>query len=164
VWEIKELVGETPLVFDWEFSAQRWLEALEEAGCEWMVRLNTNERGEDYRRAAAGGGDPLGDRKRREAPDGGGLPPPRAGVKVNVSGIWPKDQREPLWVMGSLKPDRLVEVYEERMKIEQTFKDSKSLLDMEKVMNNEAGASGDHAGCGAFGAWAEANDRGSGAR
>ncbi len=88
----------------------------------------------------------------------------RGRVKVNVSGIWPKDQRETLWVMGSLKPDRLVEVYEERMKIEQTFKDSKSLLDMEKVMNNEAGASGDHAGCGAFGAWAEANDRGSGAR
>lgn len=41
MWEIKELVGETPLVFDREFSAQRWLEALEEAGCEWVVRLNT---------------------------------------------------------------------------------------------------------------------------
>lgn len=41
VWELKELVGETPLVFDREFSAQRWLEALEEAGCEWVVRLNT---------------------------------------------------------------------------------------------------------------------------
>ncbi len=63
----------------------------------------------------------------------------RGRVKVNVSGIWPKDQREPLWVMGSLKPDRLVEVYEERMKIEQTFKDSKSLLDMEKVMNKKRG-------------------------
>lgn len=41
MWEIKELVGETSLVFDREFSAQRWLEALEEAGCEWVVRLNT---------------------------------------------------------------------------------------------------------------------------
>jgi hypothetical protein len=33
VWEIKGLVGErTPLVFDREFSAQGWLETLEEAG------------------------------------------------------------------------------------------------------------------------------------
>jgi hypothetical protein len=30
-------------------------------------------------------------------------------------------------------------LYEERMKIEQTFKDSKGLLDMEKVMNKKRG-------------------------
>src|SRR3954447_4480151 len=41
LWEIKELVDETPLVFDREFSAQRWLKALEEAECKWAVRLNT---------------------------------------------------------------------------------------------------------------------------
>jgi len=135
MWEIKELVGETPLVFDREFSAQRWLEALEEAGCEWVVGLNTksgvkitDEHGEEI---------PLviekGEKRQMEGVYY------RGRVKVNVSGIWPKDQREPLWVMGSLKPDRLVEVYEERMKIEQTFKDSKSLLDMEKVMNKKRG-------------------------
>jgi Transposase DDE domain len=123
------------LVFDREFSAQRWLEALEEAGCEWVVRLNTksgvkitDDSGEEI---------PLviekGEKRRMEGVYYRGL------VKVNVTGIWPKDQREPLWVMGSLKPDRLVEVYEERMKIEQTFKDSKSLLDMEKVMNKKRG-------------------------
>ena len=44
VWEIKDLVGETPLIFDREFSAQRWLKALEEAGCEWVVRLNTKSK------------------------------------------------------------------------------------------------------------------------
>ena len=135
VWEIKEMVGEAPLVFDREFSAQRWLESLEEAGLEWVVRLNTksgvkitDERGEEI---------PLviekGEKRRMEGAYYRGL------VKVNVSGVWPKDQREPLWVMGSLKPDRLVEVYEERMKIEQTFKDSKGLLDMEKVMNKKRG-------------------------
>ena len=41
VWEIKELVGETPLIFDREFSAERWLKTLDEAGCRWVVRLNT---------------------------------------------------------------------------------------------------------------------------
>ena len=44
MWEIKDLVGETPLIFDREFSAQRWLKALEEAGCEWVVRLNTKSK------------------------------------------------------------------------------------------------------------------------
>jgi len=38
-------------------------------------------------------------------------------------------------VMGSLPPERLVEVYAKRMKIEQTFKDAKSLLNIEKVMS-----------------------------
>lgn len=136
VWEIKELVGETPLVFDREFSAQRWLEALEEAGLEWVVRLNTGS-GVKITDEFEGEEIPLviekGEERRMEGVYYRGL------VKVNVSGIWPKDQREPLWVMGSLKPDELVEVYEERMKIEQTFKDSKSLLDMEKVMNKKRG-------------------------
>ena len=38
-------------------------------------------------------------------------------------------------MMGSLPPERLVEVYAKRMKIEQTFKDAKSLLNIEKVMS-----------------------------
>jgi hypothetical protein len=38
--EVKDLVGETPLLFDREFSAQRWLEALSQSGCSWVVRLN----------------------------------------------------------------------------------------------------------------------------
>jgi hypothetical protein len=45
VWEIKELVGETPLVFDREFSARRWLKTLDEAGCRWVVRLKTPRAG-----------------------------------------------------------------------------------------------------------------------
>ena len=40
-------------------------------------------------------------------------------------------------MMGNLPADRLVEVYRERMKIEQTFKDSKGLLNIEKVMNKQ---------------------------
>jgi hypothetical protein len=133
VWDIKELVAETPLVFDREFSAQRWLDALEEARCEWVVRLNTksgvkffDEEGEEI---------PLliekGEKREMEGVYY------RGQTKVNAAGIWPKDQKEPLWVMGSLKSDELVEVYGERMKIEQTFKDSKTLLGIEKVMSKK---------------------------
>jgi hypothetical protein len=134
-WEIKELVGETPLVFDREFSAQRWLETLEEARCEWVVRLNTksgvkitDEQGEKI---------PLLVEKGETREMKGAYY--RGQVKVNVAGVWPKNQKEPLWVMGSLKPDKLLEVYEKRMKIEQTFKDAKSLLNIEKVMSKRRG-------------------------
>ena len=137
VWEIKELVGETPLVFDREFSAQRWLEALEEAGLEWVVRLNTNSGVKITDDEFEGEEIPLVIEKGQKRQLEGVYY--RGRLKVNVSGIWPKDQREPLWVMGSLEPARLVEVYEQRMKIEQTFKDAKSLLEMEKVMNKKRG-------------------------
>jgi len=135
VWEIKELVDETPLVFDREFSAQKWLKALEEAECKWAVRLNAksgvkffDEEGEEV---------PLLLEKGEKRNLRGVYY--RGETKVNVASVWRKGCREPLWVMGNLPPDELVEVYEERMKIEQTFKDSKSLLDLEKVMSKKRG-------------------------
>lgn len=134
-WQIKDLVGETPLVFDREFSAQRWLETLEEARCKWVVRLNTksgvkitDEQGEEF---------PLLIEKGEKRQIKGAYY--RGELKVNVGGIWLKDRKEPLWVMGNLKPDELLEVYEKRMKIEQTFRDSKSLLNLEKVMSKRRG-------------------------
>ncbi len=131
VWEIKDLVGETPLIFDREFSAQRWLKALEEAGCEWVVRLNTKSKVK--LKDAEGEEVPLfvgeGEREQMEGVYY------RGEVKVNVAALWREGQKEPLWVMGSLPPERLVEVYAKRMKIEQTFKDAKSLLNIEKVMS-----------------------------
>jgi transposase len=134
--EVKDLVDEAPLVFDREFSAQKWLEALEEAGCKWVVRLNAksgvkffDEEGEEV---------PLFLLEKGEKRTLRGVYY-RGETKANVAGVWRKGCREPLWVMGNLPPDELVEVYEERMKIEQTFKDSKSLLDLEKVMSKKRG-------------------------
>jgi hypothetical protein len=135
-WQIKELVGETPLVFDREFSAQRWLETLEEARCEWVVRLNTKS-GVKITDEPQGEEIPLLIEKGEKREIKGAYY--RGEVKVNVAGIWLKDQKEPLWVMGSLEPDELLEVYKKRMKIEQTFKDSKSLLNIEKVMSKRRG-------------------------
>jgi Transposase DDE domain len=135
VWEIKELVGETPLVFDREFSARRWLKTLDEAGCRWVVRLNTksgvkfkDEEGEEVPLLVGKG--------EREEMEGVYY---RGEVKVNVAALWQEGQKEPLWVMGNLPPERLVEVYKERMKIEQSFKDTKGLLNIEKVMSKQRG-------------------------
>jgi hypothetical protein len=133
VWEVRELVGDTPLIFDREFSAQRWLKTLEEAGCRWVVRLNTasrvkftDEEGEEVSLLVG-----KGERERIEGVYY------RGEVKVNVAAIWLEGHKEPLWVMGNLPADRLEEVYRERMKIEQTFKDAKGLLNIEKVMNKQ---------------------------
>src|SRR3954447_2994887 len=111
-WQIKELVGETPLVFDREFPAQRWLEALEKARCKWVVRLNTK------------GGAKITDEQAEEIPlliekgekrqmEGVYY---RGEVKGNVGGIWVQNQKEPLWIMGNLKLDDLVSIYKKRMK------------------------------------------------
>jgi hypothetical protein len=134
VWEIKELVGERrPLVFDREFSAQGWLETLEEAGLEWVVRLNTknrvkikDEEGEEIPLFVEKGA--------RKEIEGSYY---RGEVKVNVAGVRAEGSKEPLWVMGNLPPARLIEVYLMRMKIEQTFKEAKSLLNIEKVMSKQ---------------------------
>ncbi len=60
-------------------------------------------------------------------------------VAVNLAGFWLSGMREVMWVMGSLPPEQLLEIYQMRMKIEQTFKDNKSLLGLEQVMNKRTG-------------------------
>jgi hypothetical protein len=116
--EIRGLVGDTPLVFDREFSAlEKWLDALSESGCSWVVRLNkksgvkfTDEEGEEIPLVLEKG-------EKREM-EGAYY---RGRTKVNVAGVWREGFKEPLWVMGDLSCERLVEVYSQRMKIEQTF-------------------------------------------
>jgi len=58
----------------------------------------------------------------------------RGEVEVKVAGVWEKGQNEPLWVMGnSPSCERLIEVYQERMKLEQGFRDNKSLLNLKRL-------------------------------
>lgn len=134
VWEIKELVGDTPLIFDREFSAQQWLDTLEEAQCSWVVRLNTKN-GVKIKDNVEGQEIPLLIEKGESRQIEGAYY--RGETKVNIGGIWRKSSKEPLWIMGSLGADELVSIYEERMKIEQTFRDNKDLLNLEKVMNKQ---------------------------
>jgi hypothetical protein len=58
-------------------------------------------------------------------------------VKVNLIGYWRKSLSKPLWIMTSLEPKRGLDIYQQRMKIEQTFKDCKDLLHLAKLMNKQ---------------------------
>jgi transposase len=56
---------------------------------------------------------------------------------VNISGKWDKGFSEPMWVISNLPPEEAIKIYRLRMKIEESFKDMKNLLSIEKIMNQK---------------------------
>ena len=129
---VKHLVGERPLVLDREFSYLGLLEKLVAEKVNFVIRLNmgshppvfTNEEG---RRVELTIG-----------PEETAVYHQiyyRGQVLVNVIGTWKKGFRKPLWVMTTLAPEEGLEIYRARMKIEESFRDLKSLLHLDKVVN-----------------------------
>ena len=53
------------------------------------------------------------------------------------SAIGARASSKPLWVITSLEPKRGLELYLQRMKIEETFHDCKDLLHLTKLMNKK---------------------------
>jgi hypothetical protein len=58
-------------------------------------------------------------------------------VCVNLIGTWGKGFSEPLWIMTNLEAQQGQRIYFARMKIDETFRDLKSLLGMTKLMNKQ---------------------------
>jgi transposase len=56
---------------------------------------------------------------------------------VNISGKWEKGFSGPIWVISNLPPEEALEIYAKRMKIDESFRDLKNLLDLEKIMNRK---------------------------
>jgi transposase len=54
---------------------------------------------------------------------------------LNVVGIWRYGFKEPMWIISNLEPEAGLALYDQRMKIEICFRDLKSLLYIDKVMN-----------------------------
>lgn len=59
----------------------------------------------------------------------------RGQIAVNVIGIWHQGFERPLWVMTNLDPEQDLQIYRARMKIDESFRDLKSLLGLHKIMN-----------------------------
>lgn len=131
--EVRWLIEERPVVLDREFSYEGLFQAFVAEGMKFVIRLNTgnhpslcNEEGEEVVLSVT-----PGERVFRR-----GLYY-KGEVKVNVAGEWREGFKEPLWVITNLEPEEGLEIYRARMKIDESFKDLKSLLDLEKIMNKK---------------------------
>lgn len=132
--EAKALLGERPLVLDREFSYLELLENLVVEQIHFVIRLKVglpqvtliDSQGQPIKLRAQPGKQVI----YREVLYKG-------QVNVNVIGVWREGFQTPLWVMTDLEPERALEIYLKRMKIEETFRDCKSLLGVEQVMNKQ---------------------------
>jgi hypothetical protein len=129
---LKDLLGEIPLILDREFSYFNLLEYLISAGIHFVIRLKMgsnppkfyNEEGKEVELSIGRGGRVI---------HRGLLY--KGKVRVNVIGVWEAGQAEPLWVMTDLEPEEGLEYYRERMKIEESYRDLKSLMGIGRVMS-----------------------------
>jgi len=133
--EIRPLIGARPIVFDREFSYERLLQSLVDHGVQFVIRLNLGSQPPKFYYDAA---------QKRElrlaiAP----INKPqiyrqvyyKGAVPLNVIGIWQHGFKKPLWIMTNLEPEAGLELYFLRMKIEICFRDLKSLLHLNQIMN-----------------------------
>ena len=131
--EIKAYLGERPLVLDREFSYLGLLEDAVAEGINFVIRLKmgsspvtlTNAEGRRIVPTISKDGKPKIYRRLYY----------KGEVQVNLIGVWQPGFRKPLWVITTLEPERGLEIYQARGKIEQTFRDLKSLLCLDKLMN-----------------------------
>jgi hypothetical protein len=127
--QVKALLGERPLVLDREFSYLELLENLVAEGVNFVIRLNVGPKFYD------GEGKPVilsitpGETRILNKVFYKGK------VFVNVIGVWQKGFSNPMWVMTNLKAEEGLAIYLQRMKIEEVFRDLKSLLNFHKLMN-----------------------------
>jgi hypothetical protein len=129
---LKDMIGEKPLVLDREFSYLELLENLVTEQINFVIRLQLGAHPPTFY-------------------DGEGqivIPAVARGetrilnkvfykgrVFVNLIGVWHSGFEDPLWVMTNLKAEDALAIYLQRMKIEQTFRDLKTLLRFDKLMN-----------------------------
>jgi hypothetical protein len=127
--KVKELLGEKPLVLDREFSYLELLENLITEDVNFVIHLNTSanfydQEGKQIPLTISKGETRILNKIFY-----------RGKVFVNVIGVWQAGFVAPLWIMTNLDAKQALAIYLQRMKIEEAFRDLKSLLGMEKLMN-----------------------------
>lgn len=129
--ELKELFGEKPLVMDREFSYESLFQSFVKEGMKFVIRLNISNQAtifdEDGQKVMFSlyPGEKVFHRGVYY----------KGKVRVNLAGEWREGFNEPLWVISNLEPEEALRAYKARMKIEESFKDLKSLLRLDKIMN-----------------------------
>ncbi len=133
IGELKELLGDKVLVLDREFSYELMFQEMAESGIQYVIRLKTGNKPNMV--TESGKKISLTVNYGEEVHYEGVYY--KGKVKVNLAGKWEKGFDEPLWVIGSLKPPELLRVYASREKIDESFRDLKNLLDLDKIMNKK---------------------------
>jgi hypothetical protein len=130
--DIKKLLGSRPLVLDREFSYGELMDVLTREKVNFVIRLNLgskpprffDEDGREIKLLTKLGGTTI---HRRVFYQG--------KVLVNVIGFWRTGLSRPIWIMTNLEPERGLQIYQVRMKVEMTFRDCKDRLRLWKIMN-----------------------------
>ena len=131
---LKDMLGKRPLVLDREFSYLELMLNLVEEQVNWVIRLSLrahppkfyDQDGKEVALTISPGETIIHNHLWY-----------MGKVCVNVIGTWKKGLSEPLWVMTNLTAKEGQRIYFARMKIEETFRDLKSLLGMTKLMNKQ---------------------------
>ncbi len=130
--QVRDLIGERPLLLDREFSYGEWLRYLLEAGLRFVIRLKVgappvrllDRFGCEVRLEIRPGEHKV----HRDVLYQGTIP-------VHVCGWWKRGYAEPVWLVTNLEPEEALRLYPKRMKIEQSFRDAKSRLGLERLMS-----------------------------
>jgi hypothetical protein len=127
--QVKELLGDRPLVLDREFSYLELLENLALEEVNFVIRLKVGPTFYD------GEGKPVALSIQKGETRILNKLFYKGKVFVNVIGVWQKGFSDPMCIMTNLKAEEGLAIYLKRMQIEQTFRDLKSLLNFHKLMN-----------------------------
>jgi hypothetical protein len=127
--QVKELLGDKPLALDREFSYLELLENLVAEGVNFVIRLKVGPKfcdgeGKPVTLSLSNGETRILNKVFYEGK-----------VFVNGIGVWKKGFANPMWLMTNLKAEDGLAIYFQRMKIEEAFRDLKSLLNFHKLMN-----------------------------
>jgi len=131
---LKDMLGGRPLVLDREFSYLELMLNLFEEQINWVIRLNLRANPPKFY-------DDDGKEVALSISPGETVVLSHVWymgkVCMNVVGTWNIGLTEPLWVMTNLEAKQGLQIYFARMKIEETYRDLKSLLGMTKLMNKQ---------------------------
>lgn len=129
--EVKELLGEKPLVLDREFSYLTLMQALVIEEVNFVIRLKLGAHFFDQEGKRVALNVKKGETRILNKVFYMGQ------VFVNVIGWWKEGLHEPIWIMTNLPAEQGLSFYLQRMKIDEAFKDLKNLLGMDKMMHQK---------------------------
>lgn len=126
--EVKELLGEKPLVLDREFSYLELMQALVVEQVHFVIRLKLGAHFFDSEGKRVALSVKKGEMRILNKVFYMGK------VFVNLIGWWHEGFNEPMWIMTNLPAEQGRSFYLQRMKIDESFRDLKNLLGMDKMM------------------------------